>query len=109
MSARAQGHVSCGRMTAAVPATALENKLYAVQLSSPAAEGEDADDAPSPRVAGGSCLGPELLSQLAALGVDTAQLQRNHPADESALDCGSPAEVCKNVAIRVVFPDSSAI
>ncbi len=28
---------------------------------------------------GGSCLGPELLSQLAGLSLDAAELERNHP------------------------------
>lgn len=28
---------------------------------------------------GGSCLGPELLSQLAGLSLDSAELERNHP------------------------------
>ena len=47
--------------------------------------------------AGDSCLGNELLSQLAGLSLHTAQLERDHPLPKT-----SPAQV-------TLFPDVTGI
>lgn len=54
------------------------------QLSSPEAGVSSIEPRGTLMAAGGSCLGPELLSQLAALGINTAQLERDHPAPQAA-------------------------
>ena len=57
------------------------------ESSSPAAEPQ-----PSIRTPGGSCLGPDLLNQLAELSLTAAQMKRNHPSQEPVL---SPHQVRK--------------
>lgn len=54
--------------------------MRVLQESKSAADATSANSKSPPSAAEGSCLGPELLSQLAALGINTAQLERDHPA-----------------------------
>ena len=60
------------------------SSLRVLQESKCAADATSANSKSPPSAAGGSCLGPELLSQLAALGINTAQLERDHPAPAAA-------------------------
>ena len=43
---------------------------------------------------GRSCLGPELLSQLAGLDLDAAELQRNHPPINAVPSAAQASHPC---------------
>lgn len=45
---------------------------------------------------GRSCLGPELLSQLAGLDLDAAELQRNHPPMTAVLSAVQASHDCQH-------------